>query len=352
MRRAEVPADEWQSVHRFDYLIRPAVLDRRHFEARCGEGQESLETLHRILVLPGLVVFTSHEEQRPSIRGLAADVVIRVFRVPEQPERRFLARFQAQSQNVGKVARDLRLQQHVLEGRVRGHDHVARGHRSFRGDHAARLSILDIDHARVFEHVASIARNREGQGQEIAAGMKLRLSIEAKGARHLEGQGDLAGQGHFRADTRRGSPLRLQFGHRLRIFGVLKCGDPREVADHLFLAHEGFYPRQRDAAGLGGEPGVVFAEVFDQLPIAAIERLRDVSRGVPTHALGHPLGLDHGHGEARLLQEGGRGQTGDSRPDDGHIHGEVGLQGGEALALRHRDPKGLRIIGEFQETSL
>ena len=128
----------------------------------------------------------------------AAEVVIRIVRIPEETFELALAN--ARADDVRAIARDLRLQQDAIERRLVGLDDVGRAHGALRRVEDAGLVVLDSEDARALEDEATPFDDLGDERREVRADVELRFVREDDRRARREGQGNAIG--HRDGDAR------------------------------------------------------------------------------------------------------------------------------------------------------
>jgi hypothetical protein len=229
----------------------------------------------------------------------------------------------------------------VEEGQVGGQHDVLGPQAAVGSLDRAREAKPDVQGSGLLEHSAAVAVDRLGQAHTEPAGMELGLILEADRPLDRERQADVGAEGGGQASLLGCFHLLLDSGDSQGVLGVGVGGKGLEVTVQAQLLDQALDQRQAFLVGLTVGPGTLLPEGARQLGVGQAVQGGDLGGGVAGHPAGHPAGLDHGHGDAGLLEQHGGGQTGDSPAEHGHIDPQfIPLIGGKARFGRRRDPVG------------
>ena len=163
-----IATDESERVDRLHHLARPAKFHCLNFEAIAGPLFELAPSLRAVMLLAGLVIFATNDQDVMIFATLDAQVVIRLPEifgsVPEQ-YRRNRSLENARADYVGCVRRLLGMNHHaIVDRRIScdndrvGFDGIAAGRRD-----VSILSTLDLVGVCARENLATFARDRARQ---------------------------------------------------------------------------------------------------------------------------------------------------------------------------------------------
>src|ERR1051325_439864 len=283
--------------------------------------------LARLAALSRLVILAADHQYLAALVRIIANRMVRRAQADVHPFGH--TSIETTAEHVGALRRHRReIDVRVVVGEVRADDARLRPDLSATGLNGAGLIVFDVEGARLFKDVASVAGYFLCQREQVLARVKLRLIVKADGPPDLERQ--------LRGFDQRGGKTELcrRLSFPLDLFKLViekRVGvgtGAAKVAVDLVLADErgdSFFGR---LLRLAEEARFLFAELLDQMIVDQVMQRSDLRGRVARDALNDATGFDDGDAQALLLQEKGCADARNPSAEDGHVHVDVVRQSG------------------------